>query len=634
MTERSISLGDALRIHNAIHSRTRCQLIVDGEVVRIDAFAPRTKSHSTSQPLYQCTVKGVLFIEQNPSKKDSKYAQKANNGEQLTWISSGGRGTMGLITDGYLTKRHWFVRADDLHESSALPPQPITDAPMLAPPRPPPPHHVPSVLPPSYSSHGSNPVSLPPTPSRAPSLTKPPSYSDVSSATLSYPPLSSKAQPNVEDDPSTVPYLAPQSNSATPKKPHCKYGAGCFRKNPQHLAEFAHPHLRTPQEVAAIHDAAQIVSPMQIEHPLNSLRHDVEKDTQVPTAQISQNRAESCGVVVPSASVARVAVQELLARKKPRVAKPDNPEKKLEEDQLIGKWHIQYDDIHFKERLGMGAFGEVKAAEWLSSRVAVKILHKCDAKARAMFRKEAALLCKLHHPAIVRTFGIATAPRQKGEEGEEEEEEEEEDMCIVMEYCPSNLRAFITKAQRVSKSTQALTLSQMLQCSLDIASGLAYLHGMQPPIIHRDLKPANILMDADNRCKVADFGISRDTAGGASAMTTCGTPQYMSPEVVTAAVYTPAVDVYSFGMMMYEMLTGCVPFSSMGVNGANLSPMQVIMKSAIERVRPPLPASPSTPPELCALIELCWAHDPSSRPPISEVISRLEACRAKYLCPT
>jgi len=139
-----------------------------------------------------------------------------------------------------------------------------------------------------------------------------------------------------------------------------------------------------------------------------------------------------------------------------------------------------------QERLGGGAFGEVKKGIWSGVNVAVKLLHKCDENARQMFIKEAALLCRLRHPCVVRTFGVSMQP-----------------MSIVMEFLPNSLHTLV-------RTKGALRLRDSIKIALDIAKGIAYLHGCKPPIIHRDLKPANILLDESKNAKVADFGISRE----------------------------------------------------------------------------------------------------------------------------
>lgn len=221
-----------------------------------------------------------------------------------------------------------------------------------------------------------------------------------------------------------------------------------------------------------------------------------------------------------------------------------------------------------------------------------------------MFRKEAALLCGLSHPNVVKFLGVCwrrgrkadnqlqstTTPesqtglkngenagslsdeesaRGSDEEGLENEEEGGDLCCIVMEYMPTNLKRFVKEAKKVwrarktilEQQTQGdaawggLPQRQVVQFGLDISLGLQYLHSRDPPILHRDLKPANILVCDAKKCKIADFGVSRENMDS-TVMTTCGTPHYMSPEVLLHNQYSTKVDVYSLGMLLSELVTG------------------------------------------------------------------------------
>lgn len=300
-----------------------------------------------------------------------------------------------------------------------------------------------------------------------------------------------------------------------------------------------------------------------------------------------------------------------LRQKRRKVKKMDTPEQRSARESYVANWKINYHHLLFDGRIGGGAFGEVKKATWNGTPVAVKMLYKADAKATQMFYKEAQLLCKLRSPSIVRTFGV-TIPGA----------EEQTPLCIVMEFLPHDLRSVIRKQK--AQTGRGLDVEMVIQCAIDIAQGIAYLHKSDPPILHRDLKPANILLDAHYRCKVADFGISREKMD-TSVMTTCGTPHYMSPEVLTCHEYSTKVDIYSFAMMLFEMLTGDVPYSNMGPNGRNLMPMQIMMKAVFEQVRPDL--SDHYPPSLTTLIKQCWSPSPSDRPDIDAVLDKLDRCQ-------
>jgi len=249
-------------------------------------------------------------------------------------------------------------------------------------------------------------------------------------------------------------------------------------------------------------------------------------------------------------------------------------------------------------KLGSGAFGEVLQGKWRGGVVAIKILHKQDKKNTEMFFKEADLLCKLRHPNIVQSLGACIHPPH---------------LCIVMDFLPLCLSNIVRKG--------TLSDELFLRIIKGIAVGLNYLHKSNPKIIHRDLKPANILLDYSYNTKIADFGVSREKIASVT-MTRIGTPHYCAPEILKAKKYGEKVDVYSFAMVLWEMLTGKVPFSGMGTNGEDLSAVQVMMKVAVEKVRPEIPKS--CPKMVYKLIEDCWQHDPLKRPSVDEIITRLE----------
>eukprot|EP00011_Vannellida_sp_DIVA3-517-6-12_P001749 CAMPEP_0114619222 /NCGR_PEP_ID=MMETSP0168-20121206/8104_1 /TAXON_ID=95228 ORGANISM="Vannella sp., Strain DIVA3 517/6/12" /NCGR_SAMPLE_ID=MMETSP0168 /ASSEMBLY_ACC=CAM_ASM_000044 /LENGTH=312 /DNA_ID=CAMNT_0001830387 /DNA_START=30 /DNA_END=964 /DNA_ORIENTATION=+ len=146
----------------------------------------------------------------------------------------------------------------------------------------------------------------------------------------------------------------------------------------------------------------------------------------------------------------------------------------------------------------------------------------------------------------------------------------------------------------------------------DTAKGMMYLHSRK--IIHRDLKPANLLVSRDWRCKIADFDTVRP--GMTKTMTVIGTPVYMAPEVLLNEKYTQSCDVYSFGIVMVEMLTGRKPYSEHGLMQAQL--MYKICNDGL------LPSCEGIPHSLQLLIQDCLARKPSLRPSFVEVLLRLK----------
>mmetsp|Transcript_4999 Transcript_4999/g.8783 ORF Transcript_4999/g.8783 Transcript_4999/m.8783 type:complete len:170 (+) Transcript_4999:737-1246(+) len=148
------------------------------------------------------------------------------------------------------------------------------------------------------------------------------------------------------------------------------------------------------------------------------------------------------------------------------------------------------------------------------------------------------------------------------------------------------------------------------------ARGMAYLHGGNPPVLHRDLKSANLLLDDSYTTKVADFGLSRLKAQERSMTENCGTVQWMAPEVLANHHYAEPADVYSFGIILWELLSRECPYDGM-------SPIQCALAVLNRDARPEIPIWCPSP--LADLIRACWEKDSSSRPTFAQIISALDA---------
>lgn len=158
-----------------------------------------------------------------------------------------------------------------------------------------------------------------------------------------------------------------------------------------------------------------------------------------------------------------------------------------------------------------------------------------------------------------------------------------------------------------------------LSCLLEVASALEHMHSQG--VVHGDLKSANVMLkqqQGDPRgftCKVADFGLSRFMDSTAAAYTqNIGTAAYAAPEMLEKGRVTPAADIYSWSMVAWEVATGQLPHAGQGIG-------QIYFSTVIQKARPPIPDS--VPPQLRALIEACWIHDPLQRPDASELVQRL-----------
>jgi beta-lactam-binding protein with PASTA domain/predicted Ser/Thr protein kinase len=253
----------------------------------------------------------------------------------------------------------------------------------------------------------------------------------------------------------------------------------------------------------------------------------------------------------------------------------------LATDTLVtGRYRLLY-------RLGAGGMADVWAAEdgMLGRRVALKFLlprYAEDEQFVERFRREAAAAAGLQHPNVVSVY-------DRGEH--------EGVPFIAMEYVEgASLKDLIERG---------LTVGEAVEITRQVLAGARFAHSKG--IIHRDLKPQNVLVDAEGRARVADFGIAR---AGASEITqtgsVLGTAQYLSPEQAQGLPVTAASDLYSIGAMLYEALTGQVPFDAD-------SPVAVALKQVSEPPRPPSELNPQVPRALDAVVLRALAKDPVNR---------------------
>ena len=256
-----------------------------------------------------------------------------------------------------------------------------------------------------------------------------------------------------------------------------------------------------------------------------------------------------------------------------------------------------------ERRLGSGGMADVWLAEdvELSRPIAVKVLHDRfaqDAQFVERFRREAAAAAGLMHPNVVGVFDRGQV---------------DDTYYIAMEYVEgSSLKDLIDRGLNVA---QAVEITRQILA----AERFAHEHG----IVHRDIKPQNVIVDPAGRVRVLDFGIAR---AGASEITqtgsVMGTAQYLSPEQAQGLDVAPSSDLYSTGVVLYEMLTGRVPFDGD-------SAVAVALKQVSEQAEPPSSLNPAVPPALDAVVLRALAKDPANRFTTAEEFSRaLDAAEA------
>jgi len=252
-----------------------------------------------------------------------------------------------------------------------------------------------------------------------------------------------------------------------------------------------------------------------------------------------------------------------------------------------------------RREIGRGGMGTVFEAldEPTGRTVALKILPPELAREEAFvrrFRRETETLSTLDHLGIVRILDVG---------------QEEGFYYYTMEYVGGpSLRSVLAEEGR---------LDPMRACEIGMQLCAALGHAHQHGIIHRDLKPANVLIDADGRARLTDFGIAKVVE--ATRMTATGgivgTAEYMSPEQVEARPIDRRADLYSLGVLLYRMVTGRLPFDAS-------SAVELMQAHRFSMFDAPRELNPDVPAALSALIEQLLEKDPSRRPPSAGVVQR------------
>jgi eukaryotic-like serine/threonine-protein kinase len=231
----------------------------------------------------------------------------------------------------------------------------------------------------------------------------------------------------------------------------------------------------------------------------------------------------------------------------------------------------------------------------LDRRVAVKTLHpelSGDSGLRSRFRHEAVAAARLSDPGIVATYDTG---------------DDDGVGYIVMEFVDGpNLR-------RVLDDRGPLPIGETARVGREVAAALDHAH--RQGVIHRDVKPANVLVPPGGRVKVTDFGIAK--AGGSELTrtgTVVGTARYLAPEQLRGEPVDARTDIYALGLVLYEMLTGALPFhgdTEMAISLARLS----VAPAPVGIGRP------DTPPALARLVMACLALEPAGRPPTAQAVA-------------
>src|SRR3954464_12432027 len=265
------------------------------------------------------------------------------------------------------------------------------------------------------------------------------------------------------------------------------------------------------------------------------------------------------------------------------------------------------DRYELEELVGTGGMSSVFRAHdrLLDRKVALKILHQhysSDDDYVERFKREARSVAALSHPNIVTVI-------DRGEHADRQ--------FIVFEYVDGE------NLKRMIERRGPAPVPEALELAIQIARGLGFAH--QQGLIHRDVKPQNVLLNGDGRAKVTDFGIARSLSvqrGMTQTGTVLGTSDYIAPEQAQGQRVDEHTDVYSLGVVLYELLTSEVPFP-----GENF--VAVAMRHINEEPPSVLGKRPDVPPRLDDAIRRAMAKQPEDRPTMEAFCVELEACLAE-----
>jgi len=271
------------------------------------------------------------------------------------------------------------------------------------------------------------------------------------------------------------------------------------------------------------------------------------------------------------------------------------------DSQQFGPPEILPDEITYEEKIGGGCFGNVYKGKCRGVEVAIKKLFKQDLEDKAIneFKREVEFCSRLHHPNVLLFMGCCTEPGE---------------LSLVMELMPKGNLESMLHDDKVK-----LSLYKRMVFARQIACGMNWLHCSKPPIIHRDLKPSNVLVDKHGVCKVCDFGLSAvkpNTGKLKDKDSIPGTPLWMGPEVMMGKPLDEKADVYSYGVLLWEMVTQQIPFPTM--NSFHVFKRAI----CVQNVRPPVDNIDNE--NIVNLLNVSWDRNPASRPSFEEIIAMID----------
>ncbi|KMZ75195.1 Serine/threonine-protein kinase HT1 [Zostera marina] len=265
------------------------------------------------------------------------------------------------------------------------------------------------------------------------------------------------------------------------------------------------------------------------------------------------------------------------------------------------RWEADFSQLFIGNKFATGTDSRIYRGIYKNTAVAVKLIKVSEQedenreRLEEQFDSEVNLLIKLSHPNVVQIIAACRKPPV---------------YFIITEYMSQGtLKMYLHE-----KGPYSLTMEIVLRLALDISRGMKHIHSLG--VIHRDLKSDNLLLNDEMRVKIGDFGtscIANECRGNKCKM--AGTYRWMAPEMFKEKVYTKKVDIYSFGIVLWELTTALIPFQGM-------TPIQAAYAACEKDMRPKLATNCS--PAINKLIENCWAANPAKRLAFTDIVSILE----------
>lgn len=274
---------------------------------------------------------------------------------------------------------------------------------------------------------------------------------------------------------------------------------------------------------------------------------------------------------------------------------------------------IQDIELEFTEKLGAGSSGKVYKGLYKGQEVAIKVLKSMtEAKEIDEFKKEFMIMSAIRSKYVVYFHGAVLEPK----------------LCMVMEYCSRGSLYHV-----ITNEKYDIGWDKVFNFAIEATEGIRQLHEGDPQIVHRDLKSLNLLVNEKWEVKVCDFGLSRFNTGSnlETLVKMRGTFAYCAPEVYFGEQFSTKSDVYSLGMVFWELVTRCIlghyerPFAEF----KNLHfDFQIIIQTAKKGLRPTIPES--CPEGWKNLIKDCFDHSAEKRPGCGEILKKLEELEKEY----